>query len=51
MDLPFEGKYRMVEISRMSVLWEIDDHVMLLPSIMEKLSQLQVKSHKPLLSV
>ncbi|KAF7727411.1 hypothetical protein EC973_007575 [Apophysomyces ossiformis] len=41
LDIQHDGIYRMVELSKMSVLWKFEDHVMLLPSIVEKLLHVQ----------
>lgn len=44
MDLLYNGQYRMVELSRFFFTRDNVDDVMLVPTIMEKLCQLQVNS-------
>ncbi|KAG0182405.1 hypothetical protein DFQ28_005997 [Apophysomyces sp. BC1034] len=41
LDIQYDGKYRMVEVSKTSAFWEFEDHVMLLPSMVEKPSHVQ----------
>lgn len=45
MDLKFNGQYRMVEISKFNFTCNSVGDIMLVPTIMEKLYQIQVNSY------
>lgn len=51
MDIVYNGQYRMVELSQFHLLQEYTDDTMLVPIIMEKMFQIQVRAIESIESI